>query len=735
MWEPTLLSELCSAPNRPGGPALARTRLAIVVRRPIVPRNSDLTRDYGEFASIGGIHRFLQVEAPSADNLIMEVMGGTESKSRVDGPGSAAIAEPITYASPIEERMALGEGLRRRERDVLLACQEAYMRSADTPYEEVIASPLWDILSIAVNAIVDWLTQGNVAAEVDKSRIASLGTSVASMQVASSTSDSPAASPQTSVPRPSRGAAQQLSVALLTKLNLWWSEQTCAVLSEEAARLDISRATLDETNAMVVRSCNASLVRMAKQYDAELTTLHQELSHLALHDPLTGLANRKVFLDRLDRALARLARHSGGIAVIFMDLDHFKRVNDLHGHACGDTILVEMARRMAEHGRPEDLFARMSGDEFVALIEDLPHPMEDAQALAERLRLALLAPIEVDGKTVEVTVSIGIAVASDPGLHAEHVLARADSALYSVKRIGRNGVAAIEMGSGAQSIRFTEATGLHNALDNGELHLAYQPILSTHHEVVAFEALLRWDHPERGAIPPAEFIPMAEESGQMVSIGAWVIGEACRQAVQWRDTIGIDVPMSVNISAWQLSEPTFVDVVADTLYRTSMKADNLILEIAEGILTVGDSDHREVFSRLKVLGVRLSVDDFGAGHSALTYLRRLPFDQIKIDRAFILDAIDNGDTRIMESLIRLAHDLGLQVVAEGVETHSEFEAMQSMGCDTFQGFLLGRPVSAATTEHRYREGRFADQSPMPRNPGSEQSLRQATEPIDHVPVV
>jgi len=586
---------------------------------------------------------------------------------------------------------------------VLQRCQEAYVRQAGASLDEVVESPLWEILSIAVNAIVEWLTAGSVAGEDDKSRIASLGTSVATHQVASGTSESGEETSGLHLSEPpTTRAVDQLSVTLLTKLNLWWSEQTRAVLCEEASRLGIGEATLDEATDMVIRSCNSSLVRMAKQYDAELTTLHHDLSHLALHDPLTGLANRKVFLDRLDRALARLARHDGGVAVIFMDLDHFKHVNDLHGHACGDGVLVEVARRLTDQARPEDLYARLSGDEFVALIEDLPHPMADAQTLAERLRSALQVPIVVGGITIDISVSIGVAVTSEPDFHSEHVLARADEALYTVKRVGRNGVAAVQIGGDAQSIRFTDATGLHRALERGELHLAYQPIRAADgHDVVAFEALLRWDHPERGAIPPAEFIPMAEESGQMVSIGSWVIDEACRQAVQWRDTISIDAPMAVNISAWQLSDPSFVDVVADVLFRTGMQADSLILEIAEGVLLGGSPNLREILSELKVLGVRISVDDFGAGYSSLSYLRHLPVDQIKIDREFVQDAVSHGDTRVMESFIRLAHDLGLQVVAEGVETQLEHDAMQAMGCDIFQGYLFGRPQSAAHTEGRY----------------------------------
>ena len=384
-----------------------------------------------------GTVRF-QIGRARAEAIRMELSGDSSVNSQVvdrDPPSGPCLPMPSDRSS---QRLALGLALRRREKDILRLLQEAYLRSSGTTHEEVTASPLWEILTIAVSAIVDWLTDGRVAGEDDKSRIASLGTSVASVQVATGTSDPPAEGPSASPPHPADNnrALDMLSVTLLTKLNLWWSEQTCAVLTEEAARLGISRPILDEATEMVVRSCNSSLVRMAKQYDAELATLHQELSRLALHDSLTGIANRKVFLDRLDRALARLARHVGGLAVVFIDLDDFKSVNDTYGHAVGDAVLVEMARRMTDLGRPEDLFARMSGDEFVALIEDLPNPLADVRVLAERLRCTLFEPIFVHGEALEVTVSIGVAAVNESGCQAEEVLARADSALYAAKRGG-----------------------------------------------------------------------------------------------------------------------------------------------------------------------------------------------------------------------------------------------------------------------------------------------------------
>ena len=363
------------------------------------------------------------------------------------GRGGSAAGVVSTPADRSGERYALGVALRHRESDILRHLQAAYLESSGATYEEVVATSLWDILSIAVDAIVDWLLEGGGASEYDKTRIASLGGSAAGRQVAAGTAEGPRDGVRASVPAVVENrAVDMLSVTLLTKLNLWWCEYTQQVLTEEAARLGTSDATLEEARAMVMRSCHASLVRMAKQFDAELAVLHRELTQLALHDPLTGLANRKVFLDRLQRALARLTRHAGGLAVIFIDIDDFKSVNDVHGHGVGDAVLIEIAARMIEWGRPEDLFARLSGDEFVVLVEDLPRPMTDVGALAERIRAGLLAPIATDGRALEVTTSMGVAVVTAGGVTPTQVMAVADAALYSVKRSGRNGIAVLEMG-------------------------------------------------------------------------------------------------------------------------------------------------------------------------------------------------------------------------------------------------------------------------------------------------
>ncbi|MHB8430112.1 MAG: putative bifunctional diguanylate cyclase/phosphodiesterase [Acidimicrobiales bacterium] len=598
-------------------------------------------------------------------------------------------------------------------------CLEKYFeQSIDIDREVIVANPMWDIIKVAVVAIAEWLKCGRRAGDSQRDQIASLGHVAAKQEAVAAhrTRDGEAQSDDGSAgvhtPQDTEAPFGSLSVTLLTKLNLWWRDATCSVLDEEAARLGTSAPTLQSAKDMVIASCNSSMVNMAKRYDAELQVLHEQLAHLALHDPLTGLANRSVLLAQLDRAINRLERHPGGLAVAFVDLDNFKTINDVHGHARGDELLIAIAARFAAQIRPGDTIARFGGDEFVVLFEDLGEPLEDASALAERLRSASNAPVESDGESFYVTASVGVAVVTGAGCRSEDVLARADTTMYAVKRAGRNRVAVVELEEGPCPIRFAMASGLHRALERDELRLAYQPVCgSGSGTVVGFEALLRWEHPDKGMIPPLEFIPVAEESGLMVAIGAWVLEEACRQAVEWGRTLGENLQMSVNVSGRQLNDTGFPDLVREVLTATGLQPDRLVLEITESILLGEHEDHEIVLGELKALGVRLSIDDFGTGYSSLAYLRRFPVDQLKVDRGFVKDVAEHGDTRIMAAVIRLAHDLGLEVVAEGVETEHELTTVQGLGCDVVQGFHLGRPVPSrcieeafALNRHRCSEG-------------------------------
>ncbi len=604
----------------------------------------------------------------------------------------------------LAERLALGRALASRSDDILAICQGRYFERSDGIDRELVArNPMWEITVVAVSAIANWLQTGAVAGAGERDRIASVGNAAAKEQAtASSEHEAPAVE---RVDHPDTHSGGALSVALLTKLNLWWRDATCLVLVEEATRLGISAATLRLATDMVAASCNSSMVRMAKRYDAELRELHERLSHLALHDPLTGLANRAVLLTELDRAISRLARHPGGLAVAFIDLDNFKTVNDVFGHACGDELLTAMAARFASRVRPGDTIARFGGDEFVALFEDLTEPLEEAGALAERLHHASAEPVEIAGEQLYMTASVGVAVVTGPDCRSEEALARADMTMYEVKRAGRDRVAVVGVEEGAGPIRFAMASSLHRALERRELGLVYQPACrATDGTVMGFEALLRWEHPERGTIPPLQFIPVAEESGLMVAIGSWVLEEACRQSVAWQKALGADLTMAVNVSGRQLGNSAFPSLVEEVLASTGLRPESLVLEITESILLREHADYESVLGRLKEIGIRLSIDDFGTGYSSLAYLRRFPVDQLKVDRGFVKDVAEHGDTRIMDAVVRLAHDLDLEVVAEGVETERELATVRALGCDLVQGYLLGRPVSATCIEETFSGG-------------------------------
>jgi diguanylate cyclase (GGDEF)-like protein len=637
----------------------------------------------------------------------MSTLWDMELYSLTFAPGAEVLDTAIEVEGnrcELSERATLGRALQARNQDIQRMCQLKYVAQAEGMTLEVASRhPMWDITSVAVTAIADWLATGASAGDPARSRIASLGNAAAIDQEAaiairsSDRSDSTAAGEAED-----SGPTGVLSVALVTKLNLWWKEATCLVLADAAGRLHLSDETLFEATQMVERSCNSSMVRMAKQYDLELQDLHARLVHLASHDQLTGLANRAVFLARLESAITRIDRQPGGLAVVFIDLDDFKAVNDAFGHGSGDELLTVLGERFTELMRAGDTVARFGGDEFVALFERLTDPAAEATALAERLHRAIADPIVIAGEPLYMTASIGVAVVTGVDCRSEEVLAHADMTMYGVKRAGRNRVAVVEMGDGPQPTAFAMASELHGALERRDLTLDYQPVFAAQEGgLVGFEALCRWNHAERGAIPPIDFIPVAEESGLMPAIGAWVLGEACRQSVAWNDVLGRDLSMAVNVSGRQLADPEFPSVVSQALLTSGLPPRALILEITESILLGEHVNYEAALGRLKGLGVRLAIDDFGTGYSSLAYLRRFPVDQLKVDRGFVQDVAEHGDTRIMGAVIRLAHDLGLEVVAEGVETEAEQSTVQVLGCDFMQGFLLSYPLSAKLVEQTF----------------------------------
>ncbi len=426
------------------------------------------------------------------------------------------------------------------------------------------------------------------------------------------------------------------------------------------------------------------------------------LAHQTSHDPLTGLPNRTLLLTRLQDALDRAKRLGLRIAVLFLDLDHFKVVNDSLGHGLGDRLLVAIAQRLKVALRPGDTIARFGGDEFVVLCEDL-HGRDDAIAIAERVIAAVSGPFVVDEAEVFVGVSIGIAFPDDDDPDPGNLIRDADAAMYRAKEKGRARWEVFDSAMRASAVdRLDIENALRRALERRELRVYYQPLVSLRRGAIeGVEALLRWEHPERGLLLPGDFITVAEETGLIVPIGAWVLDQACRQVQRWQASHP-ELPalrLSVNISGGQLGHPKLVDDVADVLAETCIDPAQVELEITESVLMDDVDMSEETLGHLRRLGVKLVVDDFGTGYSSLSYLRRFPVDLLKVDRSFV-DGLgtDPSDSAIVTAIITLAHTLGLEAVAEGVETADQLDELRRLGCDQAQGFYFARPASGNDVE-------------------------------------
>jgi diguanylate cyclase (GGDEF)-like protein/PAS domain S-box-containing protein len=430
----------------------------------------------------------------------------------------------------------------------------------------------------------------------------------------------------------------------------------------------------------------------------ERKVAEEALAHQAFHDDLTGLPNRALFLDRLGHALTRRTRTKRSTAVLFLDLDRFKWVNDSLGHAAGDTVLQAAAERLCNVVRAEDTVARFGGDEFAVLCEDL-RSETDAVVVAQRIVDAVSEPIVVEGRNLTLTVSVGIAMADDPLVDADILLRDADSAMYRAKERGRDRIELFDEAMRERAMaRLEIETELRRALDNRELCVHFQPVVGLSGEqVVGVEALVRWQHPGRGLVPPMEFIPIAEDTGLIVPLGAFVLEEACRTIAAWNAEHPDRRPLSVavNLSARQLSSAGLRDVVARALSDSGLPAELLCLEITESVLMEDADASREQLHALKGLGVTLGVDDFGTGYSSLLYLRRFPVDVIKIDRSFVSGLGTSAeDGAIVAGVVQLAKALGLQSVAEGVELPDQVQRLDGLGCDLAQGFYWSPAVDA-----------------------------------------
>jgi len=436
----------------------------------------------------------------------------------------------------------------------------------------------------------------------------------------------------------------------------------------------------------------------------------EQLLHDAVHDVLTGLPNRALFTMLVARSIARFRRRNAQpFAVLFLDLDRFKVVNDSLGHMLGDEFLVEVSRRLVRSVRPEDTVARLGGDEFTILLEDVEEP-GDAVRVAERIQGELTLPVEIGGQETFTSASIGIAMGDLRYEHPEEILRDADIAMYRAKAAGRARHEVFDVRMHQEALaQLRLETDLRHALERRQFRLAFQPLIdSATGGLAGLEALLRWDHPERGVVSPGEFIHIAEETGLISPIGEWVLWEACRQVRQWQLLLPAGsppLPVSVNLSARQFGDPRLVDMVATALAVTGLPSHTLRLEITESVLMDRAESSIRLLDRLKALGVQIQVDDFGTGYSSLGYLHRFPIDALKVDASFVSQLeVDPENREIVKTIVALAKNLQMGVVAEGVESAGQQAFLLRLGCETMQGFLFAGPLDPEQVESLLRKG-------------------------------
>jgi diguanylate cyclase len=454
--------------------------------------------------------------------------------------------------------------------------------------------------------------------------------------------------------------------------------------------------------ALVTSVLDRRLQERTQKLSESLQQANLELTHMALHDNLTKLPNRVLLEDRLGQAIGKALRGGSKFALLFLDLDGFKAINDVYGHQAGDRLLLQVARNLKSGLRQEDTLARLGGDEFVLLIE-ITEPA-DAASIAEKVLERVGLAVMVDGAELNVTGSVGIAIFGEDGRESRELMANADAAMYSAKEQGRNGYCFFEpsMNKGMHE-QLALIQELRKALELNQFVLHYQPkFIAPAGPLQGVEALLRWQHPTHGLVPPGTFIPLAEKTGLILDIGRWVLNESCRQLMLWEKQ-GLAVPnVAVNLSATQFRSPGLLGKVKEALSKNNLSPDRLTLEITESTAMHDPETSLAILQRLANLGVRISIDDFGTGYSSLLYLKRLPAAELKIDRGFVKDLVPGGeDAAIVSAIIALGRTLNMSVIAEGVETESQQALLTELGCTFLQGFHLGRPGSPESISERF----------------------------------
>jgi diguanylate cyclase (GGDEF)-like protein len=493
---------------------------------------------------------------------------------------------------------------------------------------------------------------------------------------------------------------------------IYWPQSVYGVLTASPWRsLEHAGWVLLE-DAFLVIYCLRGVREMKEiaQRTAQLETTSQ-------HDHLTGLPNRSLFMDRLQHAIRRSRRHEDSLcAVLFLDLDRFKVVNDSLGHMIGDQLLVTIARRLEKCARLSDTVARLGGDEFTILLEDIKD-VRSATRIAERIQQELRLPLKLNGQEVFPTTSIGIALSAAHYERAEELLRDADAAMYRAKSSGKACYAVFDITMHNDALaRLQLETALWQAVDNEEFRVHYQPIVALPDgHITGFEALVRWQHPERGLVPPGEFIPVAEETGLILSIGQWVLREACRQMSTWLEMDAFAalsngrpdrvLTMSVNLSGKQLEQPDLIDQIDRILEETGLDPQHLNLEITESVLMSNADAVTTMLIQLRERGIQLGIDDFGTGYSSLSHLQRFPITDLKVDRSFVSRMeTDHDSLEIVRTIVSMAHNLKLGVVAEGIETPEQWAQLQALGCETGQGYLFSKPVNSEVAESLMETG-------------------------------
>jgi diguanylate cyclase (GGDEF)-like protein len=506
-------------------------------------------------------------------------------------------------------------------------------------------------------------------------------------------------------------AHRAASLNEVTRRSLWWRNVMADVLRESAGELKVSDEALAQALSMLQMSLEFSLIRVCESFeserqrtDEELGRREEELAFLATHDPLTGLPNRTLILDRVEQMLARSARNNTPVAALFIDVDNFKTINDTLGHGVGDELLRAVAARLEGVVRHADALGRLGGDEFVVIAEELSLAA-GPELVAERLLEALKHPFKLGAEETRLTVTASIGIAAGERACAEDLLRDADIAMYRAKWDGKNRYAVFESGMQDKvQNRMELDMDLREALENDEFFLAYQPTLDlSDMKPTGVEALIRWRHPVRGIVQPDAFIPLLEETGLITEVGRWVLQEACRQGAEWRQA-GYQIVMAVNVSARQLDSDQLIVDIEEALGDGGLDASALTIEITETTLMRNVVETARRLAAIKELGVRIAIDDFGTGYSSLAHLQQFPVDALKIDRSFISGLKHNkeGET-LIRTLVQLGKALSIETFAEGIEQHQELSLLRDEDCDNGQGFLFSRPLDVAGTEAFFKE--------------------------------